>query len=120
MIGRLIKHDPEALALWTEATRQEAGGDRQSEEARKESIVNNVHDAFPARPQGNSREAALRRLAKEAANGNEAADFCGFASSSAHRVPPTVFLTASSLRCTLSLPWPPGRDDAALSTPRRP
>lgn len=70
---RQVRHDPEALALWTEMTRREAGGDRQSEEARKESIVNNVHDAPPTRPQGNSREAALRRLAKEASAGNEAA-----------------------------------------------
>ena len=68
-IGRLIAHDAEVLEAWTLATNLGHGGDRKSEKI-KENIVNLD---WPEKPQGNSREAALRRLAKEASAGNEAA-----------------------------------------------
>lgn len=66
-VERLIRHDPEALALWTEMTKGQQG--------ERTDLVNNVNEvaSLPGRPQGNSREAALRRLAKEASAGNEAA-----------------------------------------------
>lgn len=66
-VERLIRHDPEAEALWTEMTKGQQG--------ERTDLVNNVNEiaSRPGRPQGNSREAALRRLAKEASAGNEAA-----------------------------------------------
>ena len=49
-IKKLITGNPEALAMWTEATKRPVGGDRQSEEARKTSILSNMQDALPAPP----------------------------------------------------------------------
>lgn len=63
-IEKLIKDDAEALAMWTEATRGKQG--------ERTDLVDNVHDV-PAKPDGNSREAALRRLNKLEREGDERA-----------------------------------------------
>lgn len=69
-IDDAVADDAEALALWTEATRGDHGGDRKSAPI----IVDNVNvDPAPARPVGNSREAALRRLNKLEREGDERA-----------------------------------------------
>jgi hypothetical protein len=65
VIEKLIRDDVEALSLWTAATKRPGG--------QRTDLVNNVHEVTPERPQGTSREAALRRLNKAAAEGNEEA-----------------------------------------------
>lgn len=73
---RLCDHSPadrprrRGAQAWTLATNQGHGGDHGNQHTGGKN--NNVHLAAP-QPQGNSREAALRRLAKEVAAGNEAA-----------------------------------------------
>ena len=63
-IERMIRHDPEALGLWTVATKgPQADEQERDEDGRFKSGVHNVN----ARPTGNSRKQALRRLDKLAA-----------------------------------------------------
>lgn len=65
-------HRIEALALWTEITKKGAGapeGNRNAA-AKSETIVDIVNDCKPERPTGNSAEAGLRRLQKNAGEGN--------------------------------------------------
>jgi hypothetical protein len=73
-IEKLIRDDVEALSLWTAATRRlPSEGQTRDERGRLGPVVDNIHDRMPERPSGTSREAALRRLNKAAAEGNEEA-----------------------------------------------
>lgn len=60
LIRRIVADDPEALDLLDRAVK---AGSRQGE---RTDIVNNVNDVTVTRPQGNSRERALRKLRKDA------------------------------------------------------
>lgn len=57
LVRRIVKDDPEALDLLDQALRNSGG--------RPPKTVDNVHASGTAKPDGNSRDAALRRLRKD-------------------------------------------------------
>jgi hypothetical protein len=61
----MLRHDPEALSLWTAATKGQQG--------ERKDLVYNVHEV-PERPSGNARKRALRQLDKAAETDGRAAE----------------------------------------------
>ena len=72
-VEKFIRDDPEAMTLWTEATRRNGGGDRQSGLGRKKSSVDNINGGLPKRPDGTSKEYVHRRLQRSVENGDQRA-----------------------------------------------
>ena len=102
----MIRHDPEALALWTEATR--------GRQDTRTDIVDNVNEVNgPDRPTGTSREQALRRLNKLAGTDERAAEV-------RERVlrgetsPHGAMVELGLRQRTITIPIDPGRAAAAI------
>jgi len=77
LVRRVIDHDAEALDLLDRALQKPHGGDRRSADFKINNVNLEVAETErleePAKPQGNARRQALRKLRKEADQGNEKA-----------------------------------------------